>query len=53
LATLVSHYAYLDGAKRSKKNNDAGSGEAPGEYAQLLEEEQFPFVLTEQYMVPV
>lgn len=53
LATLVSHYAYLDGAKRSKKNNDTGSGEAPGEYAQLLEEEQFPFVLTEQYMVPV
>ncbi|PWY96985.1 putative VMA5-H+-ATPase V1 domain 42 kd subunit, vacuolar [Testicularia cyperi] len=47
LATLNSHYAYLATYQGS------GPVEAPGEYAHLLEEEQFPFVLTEQYMVAV
>ena len=60
MGALQSHYAYLesynqsgrDAGKRKKKNKDeANAGDAPGEYAQLLEEEQFPFVLTEQYMV--
>lgn len=65
LTTLVNHYAYLESYNQSgsdangknkqhkKKKQDAAAnaGDAPGEYAQLLEEEQFPFVLTEQYMV--
>ena len=57
LATLVGHFSYLESynesgrkGKNGKKKDDV-AGEAPGEYAQLLEEEQFPFVLTEQYMV--
>ncbi|SPO32797.1 probable VMA5 - H+-ATPase V1 domain 42 KD subunit, vacuolar [Ustilago trichophora] len=59
LTTLIGQYRYLDsyaqngGSKNSNKNNEANAGDAPGEYAQLLEEEQFPFVLTEQYMVAV
>ncbi|TKY90252.1 hypothetical protein EX895_000250 [Sporisorium graminicola] len=57
MTTLVNHYAYLESygqsgnAKGKKKNSDGNAGDAPGEYAQLLEEEQFPFVITEQYMV--
>ena len=63
LATLNSHYAYLagaegsgpsarrNGAKKKKSSSSNQNTEAPGEYAQLLEEEQFPFVLMEQYMV--
>ncbi|PWN53907.1 putative VMA5-H+-ATPase V1 domain 42 kd subunit, vacuolar [Violaceomyces palustris] len=57
LAALTSHYAYLAQYGSSSKvqgKKSKGSGqdvEAPGEYAQLLEEEQFPFVLMEQYMV--
>ncbi|KAJ9475277.1 V-type proton ATPase subunit C [Pseudozyma hubeiensis] len=60
MATLQSHFKYLEGynesGKKGKKKSskgDAGVGDAPGEYAQLLEEEQFAFVLTEQYMVAV
>ncbi|SNX87691.1 probable VMA5 - H+-ATPase V1 domain 42 KD subunit, vacuolar [Melanopsichium pennsylvanicum] len=63
LQTLVQHYAYLESYNQSgnesgkngnkKKKQEANAGDAPGEYAQLLEEEQFPFVLTEQYMVAV
>ena len=62
LSTLQSHYAYLDtynqstrpaakSRSKAKSNSEPSLGDAPGEYAQLLEEEQFPFVLTEQYMV--
>lgn len=56
LAALNGHYKYLEsynesGAKGKKKSKESGGAEAPGEYAQLLEEEQFPFVLVEQYMV--
>lgn len=58
MATLQSHYAYLETYNQSgkskpnkKKASEANAADAPGEYAQLLEEEQFPFVLTEQYMV--
>lgn len=59
LSTLIGQYRYLEsygqnggGKKNNRKNKEeANAGDAPGEYAQLLEEEQFPFVLTEQYMV--
>lgn len=62
LATLKAHFGYLEsynsgGAKgkggKKKSGQEANVGDAPGEYAQLLEEEQFPFVLTEMYMVAV
>ncbi|KAJ1018031.1 hypothetical protein NDA16_004900 [Ustilago loliicola] len=57
LATLESHFGYLesyDSSGKAKGKKDQGNvGDAPGEYAQLLEEEQFPYVLTEMYMVAV
>ncbi|KAN0060599.1 Vacuolar ATP synthase subunit C [Thecaphora frezii] len=60
LATLNAHYSYLEGhegsgpsSKRGGKSKSNNQVEAPGEYAQLLEEEQFAFVLMEQYMVAI
>lgn len=56
LATLSSHFAYLaaydsSNPGKKKKKQDTQMVEAPGEYQQLLDEEQFAFVLMEQYMV--
>ncbi|SPC66370.1 probable VMA5 - H+-ATPase V1 domain 42 KD subunit, vacuolar [Ustilago sp. UG-2017b] len=52
LGTLKSHFAYLQRASDGKRN-EGNVGDAPGEYAQFLEEEQYPFVLVEMLMVPV
>ncbi|PWN89151.1 putative VMA5-H+-ATPase V1 domain 42 kd subunit, vacuolar [Acaromyces ingoldii] len=58
LSSLQSHYAYLDNfdkqqSKKGSKDSAAQGGEAPGEYAALLEQEQWPFILTEQFQVAV
>ncbi|EST08592.1 ATPase, V1 complex, subunit C [Kalmanozyma brasiliensis GHG001] len=60
MTTLQNHFEYLESydqsgkkGKKKKGQQEASADNAPGEYAQLLEEEQFPFVLTEQYMVAV
>lgn len=55
LSTLTSHYSYLAPSKTgdAKQNSSAGLSDAPGEYAALLEQEQWPFVLTEQFLVAV
>lgn len=57
LSALVSHYSYLAKSATDKKrkgnNSSASGGEAPGEYAALLEQEEWPFVLTEQFLVAV
>lgn len=55
LSTLVSHYDYLasSSSDKTKKSDTAGSGETPGEYTALLEQEEWPFVLTEQFLVAV
>lgn len=60
LSSLQSHYSYLDsfdqqGSKKGKKDSGSAQqgGETPGEYAALLEQEQWPFILTEQFQVAV
>ncbi|KAI3613313.1 hypothetical protein CBS9595_004146 [Malassezia furfur] len=55
LKSLVSEYAYLDeylGKERTAKDS-APTQETPGEFANLLEQEVYPFVLTEQPMILV
>ena len=56
LKSLVSEYAYLDeylGKERSAKHDAPATQETPGEFANLLEQEVYPFVLTEQPMILV
>jgi V-type H+-transporting ATPase subunit C len=56
LSTLVNHYDYLAGSGTDKKKQGKGGGttsEIPGEYASLLEQEEWPFVLIEQFLVAV
>lgn len=51
LMTLTKHFEYLSTSTDKKK--PISETEAPGEYAQLLEETEYPFVLSENYMVAV
>lgn len=50
---LSTHFEGLEGAGKLKsgsgkgKDNGGAGGEVPGEYAQMLEEEQLPFVCVE------
>lgn len=56
LATLNAQFSYLDHflAKAEKgKGTDTAHHDTPGEYANLLEQEVFPFILVEQPMISV
>lgn len=51
LSSLTSHFSYLETSGKKGKGNSSGNDDAPGEYAAYLEQEQYPFVLTEQFLV--
>lgn len=54
LSALNAHFDYLapkDKRKRGQAGGGDAPGDAPGEYAALLEQEQYPFVLMEQFLV--
>lgn len=54
LKSLTSEFACLsEYLGRDREAKDPGTHEAPGEYAALLEQEVYPFVLTEQPMILV
>ncbi|WFD24786.1 Vacuolar ATP synthase subunit C [Malassezia equina] len=57
LTSLTSQYSYLDEYLSSTEKGRAADAQAhqdtPGEFANLLEQEVFPFVLTEQPMITV
>lgn len=57
LTSLTSHFGYLDEYLSRTETGRAADAQAhqdtPGEFANLLEQEVFPFVLTEQPMITV
>ncbi|KAL4400533.1 Vacuolar ATP synthase subunit C [Malassezia pachydermatis] len=58
LNSLVSHYKYLhefiaQSEKRPTDNAASAHQDTPGEFVNMLEQEVFPFVLTEQPMITV
>ncbi|SHO79857.1 Similar to S.cerevisiae protein VMA5 (Subunit C of the V1 peripheral membrane domain of V-ATPase) [Malassezia sympodialis ATCC 42132] len=57
LTSLTSHFGYLDEYLSRTEKGHAADAQAhqdtPGEFANLLEQEVFPFVLTEQPMITV
>lgn len=54
IKSLTSHYSYLGEflSKHDRRNTDTAThADTPGEFVNLLEQEVFPFVLTEQPMI--
>ncbi|WFD28492.1 Vacuolar ATP synthase subunit C [Malassezia nana] len=57
LTSLTNHFSYLDEylsrAEKGRAADTQAHQDTPGEFANLLEQEVFPFVLTEQPMITV